>query len=240
VIPGVALGVLLAAWHAAPVTRRVAWRGAGAAAAMLAVPALAYLAVNRVVLDRPVATVVSGFDFTPAGASFGGQLAYLWQSFLPRLPFMTDRFTDYPHFLLWDSYLQGFIGRFGWFEYGYPMWAYWLGLGVLSAVVALAVRGLLLTGALRTRRVELGVFAAMLGGMLITVGLAGYRYRLDIDQSFEQTRYLFVVLPLWGAVLATAARGAGRWARTVGTLLVIAAFGHTAISLVVTVERFYG
>lgn len=240
VVPGVALAVVLAAWRAAPEARRTAWRGAAVAAAMLVVPALAYLVVNAVVLDRPGATAIAGFDVAPEGSSLGGQIAYLWQSFLPRLPFMTDQFRDYPHYLLWDSYLQGFIGRFGWFEYGYPMWAYWLGLGALAGIVALAVRGVVGAGAVRTRRGELVVFAAMLGGMLLTVGLAGYRYRLDVPQSFEQARYLFVVLPLWGAVVAAAARGAGRWARTVGTLLVIAAFGHTALSLLVTVERFYG
>jgi hypothetical protein len=240
VIPGVALALGLAAWRAAPEARRRARAGAGVAGAMLALPALAYLALSRLVLDRPGATAVAGFDVAPPGGSVGGQLAYLWQSFLPRLPFMTDQFTNYPHYLLWDSYLQGFIGRFGWFEYGYPKWAYWLGLAVLAGIVALAVRGLTLARAWGRRAFELIAYAAMPAGMLLTVGLAGYRYRLDVFQSFEQARYLFVVLPLWGAVVAAAACGAGRWARTAGTLLVIAAFGHTALSLLVTVERFYG
>jgi hypothetical protein len=239
-IPGAVLGVALAVLTAAPDRRRRALQGAGVALAVVAVPAVLYLVVNQVVFDRPGTTAVSGFKLSTPEGSFGGQLAYLWQSFLPRLPFMTDQFTAYPYYLLWDSYLKGFIGRFGWFEYGYADWAYWLGLALLVGLVALAARAVAATGALRRRWPELVTYAALLGGMFLTVGFAGYRYRFDADQSFEQARYLFLLIPLWGAVVAAVVQGAGRWARTAATLLVLAAFAHTALSMLVTVERFYG
>jgi hypothetical protein len=81
----------------------------------------------------------------------------------------------------------------------------------------------------------------MLAGMLVTVALAAYRYRLVSGEPFEQVRYLFVLIPLWGAVVAVAARGAGaKWGRAVGCLLVVLAFGHSALALLLTVDRFYG
>jgi hypothetical protein len=81
----------------------------------------------------------------------------------------------------------------------------------------------------------------MLVGMLIVAGVAGYRYRADSGVSFEQTRYLFIVLPLWGLVVAVAARGAGRaWTRALGSLFVVLAIGHAALAMLLAAHRFYG
>jgi hypothetical protein len=52
---------------------------------------------------------------------------------------MEDVFRGYPAYPVWDVYIQGFIGRFGWFQYGFPLWANKLGLGVLLVLVLLGV-----------------------------------------------------------------------------------------------------
>jgi hypothetical protein len=49
------------------------------------------------------------------------------------------------------------------------------------------------------------------------------------------------MLVVWGAVLALAARGAGRkWGPVVGVLLVMLLLAHDVLSQLLVVGRFYG
>ena len=247
-IPAAAVGLAFAVWRAGPRRRREALTGALLAAAVVAIPALIWLGVNNLLLDRSEA--VTG-DITNPGQgkqiSWLEQLSYLWQFFLPRLPFMSDQFAGaseyiYPAYGLWDVYVQGFIGRFGQFQYGFPMWANWVGLGIFGAILALAVSALIANrGIVRRRLPELATGVAAIGGVLLLIAVIAYRYRAKNGVPFEQARYVLPLLPLYAALVAVAARGAGRrWGPAVGAFLVVLAMGHSLFAMLLTVARYYG
>lgn len=242
-LPGAALGLLLMVWRAQPDHRRRAVLGALAAAVAFVVPTVAWLGVEVAVLDRPIGATTGALSTRSLRIepSLRGQLSHLWQFFLPRLPFMDDAFRGYPEYPVWETYIQGFIGRFGWFQYGFPLWANKLGLGVLLAIAAAAVAGLVRAGrVVRDRWAELACYATMAISVFLLNGIAGYRSLLAAGVGFEQPRYLFPVLALYGALVAVAARAAGRrWGPAVGAFLVVLAAGHSLFAILVTIGRYY-
>jgi hypothetical protein len=242
-LPGLALGVAALWWRSQGDDRKAAARGALAAGAVTVGIAGAWFAVDAVFFGRPLAAATGGMasQEVSAATSLRGQLAYLWQFFLPKLPFMEDAFPAYPDYPVWDVYIQGFIGRFGSFQYGFPMWVNQLGLGVLVTVAGLAgVELVRCRQALRRRWPELCVYATMVLGTLLLVGVTGYRFRAAEGLNFEQPRYLFTLLPLYGAVVALAARGVGRrWGHTAGVVLVTTAVWHSFFALLLNIHRYY-
>jgi hypothetical protein len=166
-------------------------------------------------------------------------LAYLWQFYLPRLPFMSEQQVGIPLYNVW---FQGFIGHFGWLDTAFPTWVYRIAAALFAAVLALAATALWVgRAAVLRRRGELLVWVTMLVGLLAGIGVLGYRARLTNGYIFEQARYLLPLLALYGGVVALAARGAGRRAGpAVAGALVVLAFGHTVVSVLLVVGRFYG
>jgi hypothetical protein len=78
-------------------------------------------------------------------------------------------------------------------------------------------------------------------GLLILVNGNGFAVRADGGSGFEQARYLFPLLALYAAIVALAARGAGRrWGPAAGVLFVALAIAHTALAVLVTLTRYYG
>jgi len=240
-VPGAALGVLLMA------RRQRAWRGLAIAGAISGAVVVAYALANRFVFDRPLLAGGTGVP-APAGGGAAASLdpvagiSYIWQLYLPRLPFMSDQFpgaNPMPH--LW---LHGIVGRFGWLDakwpdavYSYARWAL-VALVVLAAVelVRAAVRG-----DLAGRWGELATYAAVAGGLLVLIGWAGYRARVTGAPGFEQARYLLPLLPLYGAGVALAARLWGpRRGPVVAAVLVGVALSHDVLAQLLTVSRFYG
>ena len=204
-------------------------------------PVVAYVALNTTVWDRPLwggVTETRGAGGVPRQYPLRGLLSYTWQFYLPRLPFMQDQFTYYP---LWETWFKGFIARFGWLDYGFPGYSYWVALGVVGGVLALAGAALRRSrAALRSRWPELVSYLAMMAGLLVLIAIAGYRGRIDNGFVFEQARYLLPLLPLYAAIVALAVRGAGRrWAPVAAGVLVVAALGHDLFAQLVTIARYY-
>ena len=242
-LPGAALGLALLWWRARGVPRRAAGRGALAAGAVFGVATVTWFAADVLVFGRPLAAATGGMASGAVGeaTSLPGQLSYLWQFFLPRLPFMPDAFPTYPDYPLWDVYIQGFIGRFGSFQFGFPLWVNQVGLAVLAVVAGLAGVELARSReALRRRWPEVCTYFTMLVGTVVLVGVTGYRFRAVEGLNFEQPRYLFTLLPLYGAVVALAARGVGRrWGHTAGAALVAVAAWHALFGLLLSINRYY-
>ncbi len=100
-VPGIALALLLLGWRAWPRERRQALRGIGVAAAIVVLPVLAYAVLNTTVWHRGGLTA-GGFAGAatatlPTGhtVTLNETLDYIWQLYLPRLPFMHHKEFSY-------------------------------------------------------------------------------------------------------------------------------------------------
>jgi 4-amino-4-deoxy-L-arabinose transferase-like glycosyltransferase len=244
IVPGVALGLLFLVLRAPREQRRKTLGVAAVALLVAGLPFAFWLYLNTHAYHRPANTTTSGATVA-SSYSLTDLASYLWQFYLPKLPFMTDQFpgphsSGFPHYPVWDSFFQGYVGRFGWYQYAFPVWVSEVALGIWVVLLAFAGRALFrVRAALRGRWMELACYVAVMGGMLLLVNLNGYVYRKGTHVFFEQTRYLFPLLALYGALVAIAARGAGRYGPALGAAIVVLAFGHTVFSQALTVGRYY-
>lgn len=163
-------------------------------------------------------------------------LGYMWQVFLPRLPFQP------PTALAEAGYVQlfqSFVGAFGQMVVWFPRWAYRLAALALALGLALAVRVVAADPrALRWRRGELAGYVAMAVALMLLIALSADLRRNLI--AIVQGRYLLPLLPLFGALLVLAARGAGeRWGRSVGVAIVGAAVAWSLFGQLLTIAWFY-
>ncbi len=246
-LPGVFLALALALSASGP-HQNMARRGALAAAVTAVVPLTLYIAVNGLLWHRAVFPAALHSGAVAAGDGSGGitrgsnltyGLSYTWQLYLPRLPFMVDLFAYFPPYETW---WKGFIGRFGWLDFGFPLMVYKLALGVGIALAGLGIRAV----ARYRRRVpgrwrEIAAYGAIALGLMVEIGFAGLDYRNSTGYIFEQARYLLPLLPLYAAAIVLSAYGAGdRRAPLVGAVIVIGAMAHDIFSQLLTISRYYG
>jgi 4-amino-4-deoxy-L-arabinose transferase-like glycosyltransferase len=243
-LPGVALGVLVMILRASPQARRRTLLAAGAAAATAVIPVLIYVALNSAVWDRGLFFAGPGVESSDHAVqaepgSLAGRLGYIWQFYLPRLPSMTPEFQGYP---LREIWFEGFIGRFGWVDYGFADWAYDLALGAIATVLFLAARELVVCRrAIRNRLGELVTYLAIAAGLVLLLNWIGYDVQLGEAEGFEQARYLLPLVGLYAAIISLAARGAGRrYGPAVGVVIVSVAIAHSLVAMLLTLTRYYG
>jgi hypothetical protein len=240
VVPGAGLGLLFLAWRGYRAGDRAPLRGTVLAGLACLGTTLAWYAIDATVFGRVPSDAAQGLNSGSQPTSIFSNLSYLWQFYLPKLPFMGEKFPGYPRYPVWDVLIQGFIGRFGYFQYGFPVWAYRLGFWFLTALAVVAVVAVARARAVRRRWEELCCYLAMVIGLVGLTAFVGYRYKLSTGANFEQIRYFFPVLALYGAVVAVAARGFGRrWGRPVGAFLVMLAMGQSLLAMLVTIARYY-
>jgi disulfide bond formation protein DsbB len=142
----------------------------------------------------------------------------------------------------YDVWFTGFVGRFGWLDYGFPLWVYEVAKVVAAVVVGLAVVALARSRqVLARRRVELATYVLATVGLALLIGAAGYRYWLNTHGlRFEQARYVLPLMPLYGAIVALAVRGAGRRAGpAVAALAVVVMIAWSSYAQIITLMRFY-
>jgi 4-amino-4-deoxy-L-arabinose transferase-like glycosyltransferase len=223
---------------------------AAAVVVPIAVTLGAWMVVARST-DHPTAAQLSAVQVggASAGGAAGGADAggtnwrefasYLWQYYLPRLPFQTDfqtPFRGYPLLQIWIK--QGWAA-FGWLEVKFPDWVYRI-LGVMTMAIFAGGLAALIRA---RRRVDLRVLgflvlacAALLGGLHWT----DYHQIEAGSKGFMQGRYVFpaisvIALALAGAVsLLPAHRRPAATGAAIAGLLVFHLF---ALGLVL--ERFY-
>jgi 4-amino-4-deoxy-L-arabinose transferase-like glycosyltransferase len=238
-LPGAALGVLLMVWRVPAERRREALLGMVSAGLVLAIPFALWLVV-RYGVYRGDASVTAGYTSAEVAThtSLKGQVSYLWQVFFPPLSGMNDQL---PYNVLWKVYVQGFIGRFGWFLFEFQQWVYWLGLGVLLSILGLAAVALARgRAALRSRWPEALTYAAIAAGLFVFVEVAAYRFHTNNGQYFEQARYLLPLLPFYAALVALAARAAGRrWGPAAGAFMVVLFMGHSLFAMFLSISHWY-
>jgi len=166
-------------------------------------------------------------------------LSYLWQVFLPRLPFMTPHFPSgvYPAFTIFV--VRGW-GAFGWYDVLFPHWVY----DVILVAMLLAIP----LGAWAARREWswlrrhwLEVLVVTLMPVAVIVGFEAAYYTPGTRPVLaEFGRYAFpAIAPLAALVVGVLHAFGRRRMLTVGTGLLVAMIALSYASQLLTLASFY-
>ncbi|MDA0185154.1 DUF2142 domain-containing protein [Solirubrobacter phytolaccae] len=224
--------------------RRGGWQPAvlarvGAAVAAGLAATVGVWFVLAAALSRPAAAQVSAASSTSGGADPREFVSYVWQFYLPRLPFMDD-FRSVAHTIpVYDIWFKGVWGSFGWTEVLFRNRIYLLLLLVTVAVVVLAAIELWKTRA--GSDWAIGAFLA-LAAVALLGGLHWSEYNLLTGgaSNFNQGRYLLPLAGIAGLVLAFAVRRLSPARRSIAVGVVLGGLmvlQLASLSLVLT--RFY-
>jgi 4-amino-4-deoxy-L-arabinose transferase-like glycosyltransferase len=236
-VPGLALALLLGLRAITGGRVRLAATAIGTAAVPPAVFVVWATAQGRGLMP-PGGGVVLLPDDQVASGSLRGLLSYAWQLYLPRPPFMHDFFGFWPPYTTW---VQGFIGRLGWLDYGLSGWIYPVGAVLLCGSFVLLVAALARSRRVRRNWKELAVFALCGLGLAAQIAYAGYDYQRRTGYIFEQTRYLFPLIALYGTGIAAACTAFGRRAApTLAAGYIGIATLHVLAVVFATAARYYG
>ena len=236
-VPGFGLALLLGLRATTGGRVRLTAAAIGTAAVLPAIYVVWATAQGRGLMPPGGGVILLPADEQTSG-SLRGLLSYAWQLYLPRPPFMHDFFGFWPPYTTW---LQGFVGRLGWLDYGLPRWIYPVGGVLLCATFALIVAALARSQRFRRHWKELAVFALCALGLAAQIAYAGYDYHRRTGYVFEQARYLFPLIALYGAGVAAACTSLGR--RTAPTLAagyIGIAMLHVLAVVFATAARYYG
>jgi len=234
--PGILLGLVVLTLRQARAHGRSAYALLAIATGLALSPILLYAAVN-VLSNHPVLGLVS--RASPWANFKLTEINYIWQLYLPALP---GTASDFPAlFTARQIRFDQYVGLYGWLDTPMPGWVDNLALAPALAIAALCARSLYQgRGALRSRGLELATYAIMSVGLMVLIGAASYQHFPSIDAEFGQLRYLLPLLALLGAVLALAARGAGRrCGPAVGALILVLFLAHDVFSQLQVVARYY-
>lgn len=188
--------------------------------------------------ERPTSAQLTAVAST-SGLDLRMLLSYLWQFYLPRLPTQSDFvfFGNVPP--VWDIWVKGVWGRYGWLEVKFPSPVYLL-LAVATAA-ALGLAGLAIWRARRSVDWLVGAFL-----LLITATLLAGLHWTEFQQvargggPLNQGRYLLPLVGVAGLVVAQALRALPPRLRPYGLAavlggLLVLQFSSLAMMLV----RFY-
>jgi hypothetical protein len=209
---------------------------AAALAGLLATAGVWHLIAHG--LDRAAAAQVSSATGT-AGLNPMQLASYVWQFYLPRLPFMTD-FGVGGHTLgVYEIWFKGTWATFGWTEVLFRNRVY-APLAVLAVVVIVAA-GVELWRSRARYDLVVGAFLA-LATISLVGGLHWSEYRLVTAGAgaFNQGRYLLPLAGIAGVVLALALRRLRAAHRPVVVAAVLGGLlALQVLSLGLVLERFY-
>lgn len=228
--------------------RRADARGwAGMAAAAIALGALSRALSG--VFHPTVASAAGGPSPPEAGtaaSSVGEALAhpldylgYLWQSLLPRLPFMTEHFPT-THFPAMVIFVERGWGAFGWYDVFFPHRLYYV---LLAAMIAVPVLGLLALRRewtfARRNAVELALLVLM--PLAVVAGFEAAFYTPDARPFIaEFGRYAFpAIAPLAVLVVASLHAFGRRRMLSAGVVLLAAMIALSYAGQLVTLTGFY-
>jgi 4-amino-4-deoxy-L-arabinose transferase-like glycosyltransferase len=240
--PGALLGLVLLTRRAARSQgTQVYYRWLAPALAIALSPGILYGLVNLLSNHRAFGIASSGLGGATGGhGSLSDELSYIWQFYLPRLPGMRNDIGEV--FVPIQIWFRNFVGMYGWSDTPFPGWVYNLALIPASALALLCGRALVLDRDRVAGRVtEIVTYAIMAVGLMLLTAASGYLQFPAIVAEFTDARYALPMLALWAAVLALAARGAGRrWGPAVGALIVALVLAHDIFSQLQVIARYYG
>jgi hypothetical protein len=167
-------------------------------------------------------------------------LNYLWQVFLPRLPFMND--TAVQRWPAFDIYVERGWDAFGWYAMKFPEWVNLAIAAAMLAVGAACVAAVVLRErpAARKRALELAVLLLALAGVIGGVAAAYQTTTPSRPVVAEQGRYAFTaIVPLAAIAVGGAFAFGRRRAPLVAGGLVAAVAGFSFASYMLALTRFY-
>jgi hypothetical protein len=212
-----------------------------AIACLIGISPVIFYILRNLLSGHPTFGILSGERGVLGTISLFHEISYIWQTYLPRLPGMPHYFRGVTVYK--DIWFDRSVGFYGWMDTMFPRWVDNVALVPAVAIVLLCARELLARReVLRTRLPELGVYAAIVVGVLVMIGAASYTSDAVLHKvAFGEPRYLLPLLPLLGAVIALAVRGAGRrWAPVVGAAIVVLFLAHDLFSQLQVIARYYG
>lgn len=235
---GVAVGLILLTIRAARVSWREAYRSLALACGIAGSPVLLYILIN-LAGHKSLLGIVTGSIQTTENHNIPNELAYIWQFYLPRLPGMPQDFPGL--FPPWHVWFKGAVARYNWLETSFPGWVYKAALIPAAAIAGLCARELYLKRRLLGARVaEFAVYLTMLGGLMVLLAAASFDSFPTLALGDSEPRYFLPMLALGGALMALAARGAGkRWGPVAGAGIVMLFLGHDVLSQLLEVSRYY-
>jgi 4-amino-4-deoxy-L-arabinose transferase-like glycosyltransferase len=238
VAPGVLVGLIMLSRRAARADGRAAYLSLVIALAIALSPVALYVVAN-VTSGMPAFGIVSSAISIVRG-SLWGELSYIWQFYLPRLPGMHTDFGGI--FTTRQVWFDWYVGLYGWLDTPFPGWVDDLALIPAGAIAVLCARELLARRrSLRTRATELAVYSLIAVGLSALIGADSYLRFPTLNAEYAQVRYLLPLLPLLGLILALGARGAGRrWGPVVGATILVLFAAHDVFSQLQVIARFYG
>ncbi|HEX3510459.1 MAG TPA: DUF2142 domain-containing protein [Solirubrobacteraceae bacterium] len=166
-------------------------------------------------------------------------LGYVWQVFLPRLPFMARHFegTGWPAFVI---FVERGWGAFGWYDVLFPSWVYKVILAAMFAVLALGVAALFRERPfVRAHRLELALLVLM--PLAVVAGFEAAFYSPGVRTEIaEFGRYSFPAIGPMAVLVVAALHGLGR--RLVlygGVVLLVAMISLSVAAQLLTLTSFY-
>ena len=214
-----------------------AMRAAAAGIAALAAPVVTWFLVARA-LDHSAAAQIS--TSSKGGGTDVRELAsYLWQFYLPRLPFQTSFdpvHRGLPAFHIWVE--QG-GAAFGWLEVRFPRGVYRL-LALLVALIAVAAVARLIATRAQVDRAVAAFLLLASATLIAALHWTDYHNITGGSGAFMQGRYLFPLVTIAGLAVAQALRWFDGAARRVGAGVALGGlFAFQLCSLALVATRFY-
>jgi len=237
---------LIIGWRRRPASERgPALKPMAAAGVVLVVPVLGWLALAHSLGRAGINSIPSSSGASASGASPPARsvnirqfLSYLWQFYLPRLPFLTP-FRSTRQLPVYDIWVQQGAGTFGWLVVYLPQWLY-TAAAIAGAGVGIAAVGLLSRLHIRKHLALLAFFALTLLALLVLLHVSDYLSIINGDGQFVQGRYLLPVVGLLGLAVGLIVRATPMPARPSACGLVITVLlAVQAISLAAVVQAYY-
>ncbi|HWJ50085.1 MAG TPA: DUF2142 domain-containing protein [Solirubrobacteraceae bacterium] len=245
VVPGVMLGLVVLAFRGirdspdGPRTGR-AFGPMALAMALSVAPVCLYALFNVINGHATLGIVSNAAGQVSERETLGGEIVYIWEFFLPRLPGMANDFPGLS--TLHQVWFNRTVGLYGWLDTTFPPWVYTFALIPAGLMALLAVCSLIARrAALLRRKSELLVYIVICVSLLTLIGADSHLGSATEGAGYAQPRYIMPLLPFAAAVVALAARGAGRrWGPVVRALIVTLFLAQDIFSQLLTVSRFYG
>ena len=238
IVPPALLAVVLAFDRHSPRHRRRIRIGAGIAAVVLA------LVGWRVLVTGSLPGPYGGeLNIPPEARSPGEFLSFVWQFYLPRLPFMHLRIG--PAYGFNQVYIVGlFGGRFGALDTMFSQQVYNLvELFVVGGFVLLIAAAVARADELRVRWDVIALLVVSALSLILFLHFASFRALSTEANKVDPLivgRYLLPLIPLYGIAAAALAACARRWSLHAAGVILGLAIVLQLGSLGLVLTRFYG